>query len=588
MAKRLSLEAQLTLTDKMTAVITRAERKMLIFGRHMARAFPGAGQIAEKAMLGLNRQIDRFAKYAMIGGGALLAVGVKQAVDEYISFDNSLRQAGAKFKDLDVSAAGYNETLKQIGATARDVAAKTEFTATNTADALDKMAMAGFSSQLSMSLLAGTSDLATAAGTDLATAVGIAADTLGAFGLMSDDVGKTTTGLTRISDVFAKTVNTANTDLMGLFEGAKAGAPTFTAAGQSLVSFNAMMGVLANSGVKGEEAGTQIRNAVLRLADQTPEATKVLKQLGVTTRDGAGNFRDFFDILGDFEKGLKGYGTAQRTAALATIFGARSVTGINILLSKGIGELRKYRDVLDESTGASKKMADSMRLSLKNQIEVLKSGLVEVGLKFVEAFETRGSGALQKLIGKVQTFDVTPVINAADSALSGITSAFEFIVNHHKIILTVIAAVKGFALAKSGLGVLGQLTGASMAGALGPVSALVALFAAWVIYNKEIQEFFTWFDKTIAGPVGKFVDKFSMFGRSEEQATSYDAAGNYDPYESMYRDPNTPMVARSYSESVEKQRMDVFVRASQGAEVSPDGRKWSGKLPLSALAGGYQ
>ncbi len=582
--KKLSLEALLELKDNFTAKITRAERKMMIFHRNMQRALPGMGKMFTGAMAGMNRQINSFAKWGAIGAGGVLALGIKAATDEYISFDNSIRQAGAKFKDLDVRSKDYEKTLKKIGKASREVAAITEFTATNTADALDKMAMAGFTSELAMSLLSGTSDLATAAGTDLATAVGIAADTLGAFGLMSDDVGKTTTGLTRIADVFAKTVNTANTDLLGLYEAAKSGAPAFTQAGQSMETFAAMVGTMANSGVKGEESGTQIRNMMLRLADQTPEATKVLRKLGVTTRDGAGNFRDMFDILQDFEKGLKGYGTAQKTAALATVFGARAVTGISIMLKEGSEGLRKYRAQLEGAGGAAKRMADAIRKSLGNQIEVVKSGLVELGLKFVEAFETRGSAALAKLTDKIQKFDINPVIEGADKAINGAMSFFGFLQDNWKALLWIVAATKGWALAQASVNALATLTGVSMAGVLGPLTAVLGIFAAWVIFNKEIQEFFTWLDG-IAGSVGKFLDKFSLFGRTNP-GQGYDMMGETDANGvPIYRNSGTATSESIYSK-LEKQVHDVQIHAPQGYRVSQNGQRL---VPvLTVTAGGKQ
>jgi hypothetical protein len=259
---------------------------------------------------------------------------------------------------------------------------------------------------------------------------------------MSNDAAQTTANLTRISDVFAKTTTTSNTDLLALFESAKSGAPAFTAAGQSIESFSALVGTMANAGIKGSESGTSLRNMMLRLADATPAAQKVLDSLGITTRDEAGNFRDIIDILADFEKGLDGMGTAQRTAALSTVFGARSVTGVNVLLQTGTKTLREYRGQLEASAGSAAKMADAMRKSLTNQIEVLKSTLLEKGLQFVERFAERGGELLEKFTLFIRDVDIEPLIDGFERLLSIAVGVGKFLKTFWPVILAVVAAIK--------------------------------------------------------------------------------------------------------------------------------------------------
>jgi len=438
MAKKFSLESVLTLTDKMTAPMGRVSKQMDKFGKKMQKNFGGVGKQIGK----LDQQINKGIKVAGAAAFAAFGAGVAIATGEYIKFDQAITQAGAKFKDLDTSSNTYKTSLEALGKEARRVASITEFTATDTAGALDKMAMAGLSSELSMSLLSGTTDLATAAGTDLTTAVDIATDSLGAFNLMSTDAAQTTANLTRISDVFAKTTTTSNTDLLALFESAKSGAPAFTAAGQSIESFSAIIGTMANAGIKGSESGTSLRNMMLRLADATPEAQKVLNSLGITTRDEAGNFRDIIDILADFEKGLDGMGTAQRTAALSTVFGARSVTGVNILLQAGTKTLREYRKQLEDSGGAAAKMAEAMRKSFGNQIAVLKSTLLEKGLQLVERFTERGGELLEKFTLFIRDVDIEPLIKGLETFLSVVVGVGKFLKTFSPAILAVAAAVK--------------------------------------------------------------------------------------------------------------------------------------------------
>jgi len=365
MASKFSLSAILSLTDNLTRPYKNTTRKVTAMNRTLGRSF-------DRLNRGINKTAKFLAKGLAVGAGiglAAIGAGLVIATREFINLDNSITKAGAKFKDLDVTSADYQDRLKELSAAARDVGSDTEFMASEAAGALDKFALAGFKSAQAMALLRGTTNIATASGSELITAVDIATDTLGAFNLMVDDTIQLEKNLNRVSDVMVKTTTTANTSLEELFESVKKGGPAFTAAGQDIETFSTLAGIMANAGVKGADAGTNLRNVMLRLAKPTGEAADVLKQLGIITQDEAGNFRDIIDIIGDFERGLVGMGTAQRTAALTTVFGARAVTGMNILLAEGSDNLRDYRDTLLESGGAAETMAEAMRQSIGNRDE---------------------------------------------------------------------------------------------------------------------------------------------------------------------------------------------------------------------------
>lgn len=433
MASRFSLEAILSLTDNLTGPYRNTTRKVTALNRGLQGSFG-------RLNTGINRTIGfigkGLARAGAVGLGALGA-GVAIATREYIRLDESITQAGAKFKDLDSTSRDYVERLKELSDAARAVGRDTEFSATDAAGALDKMAMAGLNSSQSMALLRSTTDLATAAKADLTTAVDIATDTLGAFGLVVDDTIQLEKNLNRVSDVMAKTTTTANTSLNEMFESVGAGAAVFTSAGQQIETFAAFTGVLADATVKGGTAGTSLRNVMLRLAKPTGEAADLIKDLGVRTADSQGNFRDVIDILADFEKGLSSMGTQQRTAALATIFGAKTVTGINILLAKGSENLRKYREDLIASGGASRTMAEAMRQSIGNRLKVLRSGLTELGLQFIDAFQAKGRAAIEKIIEAVNDFDMQKVIDGVEKTVDFFRRLFIFVKKNK-------GAIKGF------------------------------------------------------------------------------------------------------------------------------------------------
>lgn len=412
MPSKFSLEAILSLTDNITSPYKTTTVRITAMNRGLQGSFGRLNNTIKRTGRFVGKQLKRA---ALVGLGTL-ALSTGLAAREFVALDESITQAGAKFKDLNTTSITYKSTLKELSAAARAVGSDTEFSATDSAGALDKMAMAGLSSAQSMALLRGTTNLATAANTDLTTAVDIATDSLGAFNLVTEDTIQLEKNLARVSDVMAKTTTTANTNLEEMFEAVKTGGPAFTAAGQQVEDFSALVGTLANAGLKGSQSGTALRNVMLRLAKPTGEAAGVIKKLGVQTQDAQGNFRNVIDILGDFEKGLKGMGTAQKTAALSTVFGARSVTAVNVLLAEGSEKLKAYRDSLIDSAGASKTMAEAMRQSIGNRLKILKSGLTELGLQFIEAFETEGRGALNKLIEMVQNFDMSGVIKTVRKA----------------------------------------------------------------------------------------------------------------------------------------------------------------------------
>lgn len=470
------------------------------FGRFATNLADGNSMIG-KSFGRMNTAIN---KGLMITMTALIA-SVGLATNEYIKFDQAITQTVAKFSDVDIGTQKYIETQKLLAEESRRVASVSEFSATALAGAADKYAMAGINSEQTLKLLAGTTDLATAAGVDLVTAVDIATDSLGAFGKMTSDTIQLEKNLAEISDQMAKTTTTANTSLTELFEAVGNGAKTFTDAGQTMATFNAAAGLLANSSIKGGEAGTALRNVMLRLSKPTSEAQKALDALGVSTQDRQGNFRDIADIIADFETGLKDMGTAEKTAALATVFGARTVNSFNVLLGEGSDKLKAYRSQLENSTGASNEMAEAMRKSLASQIEILKSGLIELGFQFVEAFEKDGRGALQGIIDFIQNVDITPLIKFSET----VVDIFKFLAQNWKILLAVAGGIKGIAIAMGVLNIATNLFNITLSAtpvgitlaSVGALIAIIILLAThWdkvVEITKKVGNWFVWLGTTI-------------------------------------------------------------------------------------------
>ncbi len=366
--KRFTVDAVFRGINKISKPARSMGRSISKFVRQSNKKIAKLGRNFKKLGATMGKSIKRGAIVAVVGLGIALASTAVKGVE----FEQAMVSAAAKFPGL--IRQGTKE-FKALEDAAKKTGKQTEFTATQSAEALNFLAMAGFNAQQSIAALPGVVDLATSANIDLARATDIATDTLGAFGLATKDPIKLAENLARVNDVLAKTTTSANTNMEQLFESIAAGGADFKTAGQSIESFAALTGIMANAGKKGEAAGTVLRNVMVRLAKPTKEAARQLKNMGVRAVDQSGNFRDVVDILADLEKGLKGMGTAQKTAAISTIFGLRAQGGINILLKAGSKEIRKYRKGLIDAKGTNKSLAQAMRATLSGAINVAKSTL---------------------------------------------------------------------------------------------------------------------------------------------------------------------------------------------------------------------
>ena len=363
---------------------------------------------------------------AAAAGVALAGKTVVDSVKTYVEFEDAVTKAGSKFKDLDVTSADYQQNLESLQTAAREVGAATMFSATDAAGALEKMAQAGIDSKTSMSILMGTTNLAVAAGTDLTTAVDIATDAMGMFNKSLTNRGITDAAdqLNLISDVMAKTGVLANTDLQGLFEGMTYAGPSLSAAGQSIETISASLGMLANVGIKGSEAGTALNAVFTQLS--APDKVKKLEELGVKVKDAQGNFLSFTSILGDLEKVTKTMGSAEKSSLLNSIFLVQGGKAVNALLDQGTNSLKEYIKELENSGGTAEAIAGAQMKSFAGMIEQLKSAWQDKQLSLGKAFEVGGAkDALANLITYVQNFDVAPIAGALTKIMQAIPGIVE-------------------------------------------------------------------------------------------------------------------------------------------------------------------
>ena len=370
----------------------------------------------------------------LITAGAL-SFTLVDAAQKYISVEQNLVNAGAKFSKMALKG---SEDFERMALAAKKIGAETEFSTTQAAEGFNFLAMAGFNVDQAIAALPGIVDLATAAQMDLATATDIASDALGSFNMMTDDATKLSGNLTKINDVLARTVTTSNTTISMMFETIKKAAPVGVTAGVSLETFAALTGKLAR-GMKGEVAGTTLKNIFLSLAAQTPKAANALKLLGVTTQDQKGNLRDVIDIFEDINKGIQRekLGTAETAAVLDDIFGKIPIAGVNILLQTGSKELRRYREQIEKSTGAGKDMATVIRDTLGNSIKALLSAFEALQITIFELQSKNFEDFIEKLTGITRNINEFIKSNK-ELASSIVLDIIRTLIAAGKILLTII------------------------------------------------------------------------------------------------------------------------------------------------------
>ena len=377
MAKKFQVSTIFKGIDQMTAPISRIQNRIGTMTRSVDKQLRGmqrrTGAVVEKM-----GQIGR----AALVVGALATAGLGQAAAAGIGFEQTIVNATAKMGD---SAKRGTASFKMMEDAAKTTGATTEFTAMQSAEALNFLAMAGFNAEQSVSALPGVVNLATAAQVDLALATDIATDSLGAFGLESKSAEQQAKNLARVNDVLAKTATTSNTSITQLFEAMRKGGPIATTAGADIETVAAMIGTMANAGIKADVAGTAVANAFLNLSSPAGEAQKVMRRLGIEVKNlTTGTLKDMPDLIDEINSKTSKLTKVQRLAALEAVFGREGLAGTSKVVSQGGDALRVYRERLRDADGAAANMAKTMRDTTRGSLNSLNSAVEGVSITLFE------------------------------------------------------------------------------------------------------------------------------------------------------------------------------------------------------------
>lgn len=442
------------------------------------------------------------ASLAVIGLGT---AAVKTAAD----FDSAMAQVSA------VSGATGDE-LQELRDKAREMGEKTKFSASEAADAMNYMAMAGWKTSDMLSGIDGIMSLAAASGEDLATTSDIVTDALTAFGMTAQDSG-------HFADILAAAASNANTNVGMMGETFKYCAPVAGALGYSAEDVAEAIGLMANSGIKSTQAGTALRTMMTKLQGSLKLSGAAFGDVTVATANADGSMRELGDILGDLRVYFSQMTESEAAAAAETLVGKNAMSGFLAVMNAAPGDIDKLNKAIANCDGTAENMAAIMQDNLGGQLTILKSQLQELAISFGEMLMP----AIRRIVSKIQAF-VDKLNNMDEGQRKAILSIGlfvaalgPFLVLLGKSISGIGKAMKGYVslansiakmkvAAANGSGIVAKL-GSAIGGISAPVIAVVAIIAVLIAAFKHLWDTNEGFRENIIGTWNTIKDTVSGF-----------------------------------------------------------------------------
>lgn len=319
------------------------------------------------------------------------------AVSTAANFESSMSQVQATMGITKDSVSEVNgesvNTMDTLSDLAKKMGSETAFSASECAEALNYLALAGYDTQQMCDTLPTVLNLAAAGGIDLASASDMVTDAMSALGMGVDEAGT-------MVDQMARTASTTNTSVAQLGEGILTIGATAKTVKGGTAELNTALGILANNGIKGAEGGTHLRNIILSLQNPTNKAAACMEQLGLDVYDSEGNMRSLNDILGDLNTSMDGMTAAEKSNIIGQIFNKTDLSSVNALLANTGTTWDDLQQSIIDSGGAAQQMADTQLDNLQGQITILKSALEGLAISFGELLMP----AIKMIVGWVQQF----------------------------------------------------------------------------------------------------------------------------------------------------------------------------------------
>ena len=475
-----------------------------------------AGDKFEKA----GDSITNAGKQISVASAAVTGLGVA-AVKTAADFDSAMANVAA------ISGA-TGDDLQALRDKAREMGEKTKFSASEAADAMSYMAMAGWKTGDMLSGIEGIMNLAAASGEDLATTSDIVTDALTAFGLTAEDSA-------HFADILAAASSNANTNVSMMGETFKYCAPVAGALGYSAEDVAEAIGLMGNAGIKSTQAGTALRTMMTKLQGELKLSGEALGEVTIQTANADGSMRELSDILADCRTAFSKMSESEAAAAAETLVGKNAMSGFLALMNSAPGDIDKLRNAIENCDGSAEDMAAIMQDNLNGQLTILKSQLEELAISFGEMLMP----IIRKVVTAVQGF--VDKLNNMDEAQRKtiitiglvIAALGPFLVILGTVISTVGKSMKAYASAakgikklmvavKSGTGIFGKL-GTALGGISAPVLAIVAVIAVLVAafthlwktndgFRENIIATWTQIKETVSNFCQGIVDRLNSLG----------------------------------------------------------------------------
>lgn len=415
-----------------------------------------------------SKMVGLMKKSAAVIGVASVAAA-KKTIDVGKSFEAGMSEvqaiSGASGKDLEKLSA----KAKQMGAT-------TKFSATESATALKYMAMAGWKTNQMVSGLSGVMNLAAASGEDLGTVSDIVTDSMTAFGLKAKDSG-------HFADVLAKASSSSNTNVAMMGETFKYVAPLAGSMKYSIEDTATAIGLMANAGIKGSQAGTELRSILTRLVKPPKDAAAALSALGISTTKADGSMKPMRQTMAELREKFSGLTDSQKSQYAAAIAGQEAMSGLLAIVNASDSDFNKLQKAIDNSSGAAKKQADIMNNNLQGALYDLGSAAEAVGIGIYEDIKTPltkavgvGTKQLRILSSKLKKGGIKKIVP-------------EEAINTVENLGTVAKAVGGGGLKV--LGAAAKLVGNNMEVALPVATSLLTVFKGYKAVTTVVTAFRT-------------------------------------------------------------------------------------------------
>lgn len=300
------------------------------------------------------------------------------AINTGREFEGAMSQVAATML-IDKTTAEGQKAFETLENAARECGASTAFSATEAAEALNYLALAGYDADKAATALPTVLKLAGAGAMDLAAASNMVTDSMSALGIEATEAN-----LTQFSDQLAQTASKANTSVAQLGEAILTVGGTAKGLAGGTTELNTALGILADNGLKGAEGGTHLRNIILSLQNPTDKAAASLKSLGVDVYDAQGNMRGLNDVFKDLQGAMDGMDNASKDTILSTLFNKTDLTAANAMLANCTDRFDELSASIENSAGACENMYAIQLDNLNGDIDILKSGLSDLGISIYQ------------------------------------------------------------------------------------------------------------------------------------------------------------------------------------------------------------